>query len=130
MKKIVRLTESDLVKLVKRVIEEQTESEVMNATPITLRGMAIGEAIKMLADNGFIYKTDGSRVSQYVPGLYKFVFNEGVRMVEPLKTLINNIQKQLKSNNAQTLPAGQGLGASYMIDIIGTPGYQEYVKGN
>jgi hypothetical protein len=57
MKRIVRLTESDLVKLVKRVVREQSEQEMMNATPVNMTavGMDPKKAMEILAQNGFLW---------------------------------------------------------------------------
>ena len=81
MKRIVRLTESDLVKLVKRVVKEQSEQEMMNATPVNMTavGMDPKKAMEILAQNGFLWMTDLKTPAQppYNAGIYKFIDNQG-----------------------------------------------------
>ena len=130
MKRIVRLTESDLVKLVKRVVREQSEQEMMNATPVNMTavGMDPKKAMEILAKNGFLWMTDLKTPAQppYNAGIYKFIDNQGSTNQNAIK-LGKNILNQIQSKGAKV-----GSQNDYIIDVITgiKPGaYSMYQKG-
>jgi hypothetical protein len=68
MKRIVRLTESDLVKLVKRVIKEQQSSEYANV-PVIDRSVP-GSAFK----GPYMSQMEGEALKKQMPNLLRLVY--------------------------------------------------------
>jgi hypothetical protein len=116
MERVVRLTESDLVKLVKRVVREQSEQEMMNATPVNFAslGMDAREAIGKLVEQGYMWKTDAKTkpTPPYEAGLYFFTDNQGSTDQKAIK-LANNVLAQIRKAGGQL-----GVNNGYIIDAI------------
>jgi hypothetical protein len=97
MKKIIRLTESDLTRIIKRVIEEQAKEYItQNDNTITItkhssglsgKGMTVPKGTKftyVVADKRII--TGGKPMSDYIEGEYKGRFGTVSVTLNPCKT--------------------------------------------
>ena len=96
-KKIVRLTESDLVRIVKKVINEQSSGAKQVAGPYNVKGTQLSYYI--FDNNGkfFIYQTNAS-VKE--PTLMKgTVWNNNGPGYDTQAQAYNVIKQQLSSNN-------------------------------
>ena len=114
MKRIVRLTESDLVKLVRRVINEQSEGEMANAIPLQLKdepGFPATKQVELLVTYGVLTNTKGQKPTTFGPGIYMVNTMELPsdmtlgQYARPLKTLKNYM-------------ASKRIGLNSIVDII------------
>jgi hypothetical protein len=118
MKRIIRLTESDLVNLVKKVIKEQTTGEMANAYPISLKanpsfGGSSEQQMKLLINSGYLQTTQGKKPASVTSGIHKFInIDSPSAASSELKALVKNINEQLQRQKAQQF------GGFYTIDII------------
>jgi predicted RNA binding protein YcfA (HicA-like mRNA interferase family) len=104
MKRIVRLTESDLVKLVKRVIKEQRifDDPMSSTTPLPIQVKNIKSQLEEL---GFKYKPEGSN--------YKFEYEVGENFilvsVNPInKTKPYSVRSIIEKQNYKPHPSTDG----------------------
>ena len=68
MKKVIRLTESDLVRLVKRVIKEQSSQEKQVMGPFSKKGQEIVQYFVFEKDGKYyIYQTNASQPKPILP---------------------------------------------------------------
>jgi len=124
MKRIVRLTESDLSRIVRRVISEQEESAPLKIKLITPQGMATD--LKLEKDENYGYKVDGNICEffqVYKQGRGQDVYKTEIVVENITKTGIRLIDVDVSSIEVDIYPQvtqkllGPGQKKSFFIEV-------------